>query len=74
MVKVNDEIYKQGDIPGCFYILKSCTCDVIVHGKKKENLQKENIFGDSDLLCGTDKEYTVKASIDCYVWVIEKKL
>ena len=72
-VKANDEIYKQGDIPGCFYILKSGTCDVIVHGEKKEILQKGNIFGDSDLLYGTDRECTVKASTDCYVWVMEKK-
>ena len=72
-VKANDEIYKQGDIAGCFYILRSGTCDIIVNGIKKDIIQKGNIFGDTDLLYGTDRECTIKASTDCYVWVMEKK-
>ena len=43
-VKANEEIYRQGETPGCFYILKSGTCDIIVNGEKKEILQKGNIF------------------------------
>ena len=72
-VKANEEIYKQGETPGCFYILKSGTCDIIVNGEKKEILQKGNIFGDTDLLYGTERQCTVKASTECNVWVMDKK-
>ena len=72
-VKANEEIYRQGQTPGCFYILKSGTCDIIVNGEKKEILQKGNIFGDTDLLYGTERQCTVKASTECNVWVMDKK-
>ena len=72
-VKANEEIYRQGETPGCFYILKSGTCDIIVNGEKKEILQKGNIFGDTDLLYGTERQCTVKASTECNVWVMDKK-
>ena len=72
-VKSNVEIFKQGDPAGCFYILRQGTCDIIVNGEKKEILQKGNYFGDTAILYGTNREYTVKASTDCYVWIMEKK-
>jgi cGMP-dependent protein kinase len=72
-VKANEEIYRQGETPGCFYILKSGTCDIIVNGEKKEIIQKGNIFGDTDLLYGTERQCTVKASTECNVWVMDKK-
>ena len=72
-VKANQEIFKQGDPAGCFYILRSGTCDIIINGEKKEILQKGNYFGDTAILYGTNREYTVKASTDCYVWIMEKK-
>ena len=72
-VKSNVEIFKQGDPAGCFYILRQGTCDIIINGEKKEILQKGNYFGDTAILYGTNREYTVKASTDCYVWIMEKK-
>ena len=72
-VKANVEIFKQGDPAGCFYILRSGTCDVIVNGQQKEILQKGSYFGDTSILYGTYRECTVKASTDCYVWIMEKK-
>ena len=72
-VKANQEIFKQGDPAGCFYILRSGTCDIIINGEKKEILQKGNYFGDTAILYGTNREYTVKASTDCYVWIMDKK-
>ena len=72
-VKSNVEIFKQGDPAGCFYILRQGTCDIIVNGEKKETLQKGNYFGDTAILYGTNREYTVKASTDCFVWIMEKK-
>jgi len=71
--KANVEIFKQGDPPGCFYILRQGTIDIIVNGEKKEILQKGNYFGDTALLYGTHRECTVKTSTDCYVWLMEKK-
>ena len=72
-VKSNVEIFKQGDQAGCFYILRQGACDIIINGEKKEILQKGNCFGDTALLYGTNREYTVKTSTDCYVWIMEKK-
>jgi len=72
-VKPNVEIFRQGDPAGCFYILRQGTCDVIINGEKKEILQKGNYFGDTAILYGTNREYTVKTSTECYVWIMEKK-
>ena len=72
-IKSNVEIFKQGEPAGCFYILRQGTCEIIVNGEKKEILQKGNYFGDTAILYGTYREYTVKTSTDCYVWIMEKK-
>ena len=72
-VKSNVEIFKQGEPAGCFYILREGTIDVIINGEKKDILKKGNYFGDTALLYGTNREYTVKTSTDCYVWIMEKK-
>ena len=72
-VKANTEVFKQGNPPGCFYILRQGTCDIIVDDEKKDILQKGNYIGDSALLYGTNREYTLKASTDCYMWVMDKK-
>ena len=72
-IKANTEIYKQGDQPGCFYILRSGTCDIIAHGEKKDTLQKGNYFGDTSLIYGNNRENTIKTTTECYVWVMEKK-
>ena len=72
-VKANAELFKQGAPPGCFYILRQGTCDIVVNGEKKDTLQKGAYFGDTALLYGTCREYTLCASTDCYVWVMEKK-
>ena len=71
--KANVEIFKQGDPPGCFYILRQGTCDIVVNGEKKDTLQKGAYFGDTALLYGTCREYTLRTSTDCYLWVMEKK-
>ena len=72
-VKSNVELFKQGEPAGCFYILREGTIDVIINGEKKDILKKGNYFGDTALLYGTNREYTVKTSTDCYVWIMEKK-
>ena len=72
-VKANQEIYRQGDAPGCFYILQSGTCDVLINGEKKQKLQKGNIFGETDILFGTNRDCTIKTTSDCNVWLMEKR-
>ena len=72
-VKANVEIFKQGQPPGCFYILKSGTCDIIINNEKKDSLQKGAYFGDTALLYGTSREYTLRTSTDCYLWAMDKK-
>ena len=72
-VKANVEIFKQGHPPGCFYILKSGTCDIIINNEKKDSLQKGAYFGDTALLYGTSREYTLRTSTDCYLWAMDKK-
>ena len=72
-VKSNVEIFRQGDPAGCFYILRQGTCDIIINGEKKNTLEKGSYFGDSAILYGTNREYTVKSSTDCDVWIMEKK-
>ena len=71
--KANVEIFKQGEPPGCFYILRQGTCDILVNDEKKDSLQKGAYFGDTALLYGTCREYTLKTSTDCYLWGMDKK-
>ena len=73
LVKSDVELFKQGDPAGLFYILREGTCDVIVNGEKKDTIKKGNCFGDTALIYGTNREYTVKTTSDCYVWIMEKK-
>lgn len=40
-IKSNVDIFKQGDNPGCFYILRGGTCDIIVDGEKRKLSKKE---------------------------------
>ena len=72
-VKTNVDIFKQGQPPGCFYILRQGTCDIIINNEKKDSLQKGSYFGDTALLYGTSREYTLRTSTDCYLWVMDKK-
>ena len=70
-VKPNVDIFKQGDAPGCFYILKEGTCDLIINGEKKESLQKGSCFGDTALLFGMNRDYGIKTTSEVEVWVME---
>ena len=72
-VNANVDIFKQGSPPGCFYILRQGTCELIVNGEKKEILQKGSYFGDTAIIYGTNREYTIRTTTDCYVWIMEKK-
>ena len=66
------EIFKQGDTPGCVFILSQGTCDLIINGEKKESLQKGSCFGDTSIIYGTNRDYTIKTTSECQVWLIER--
>ena len=70
-VKANVDIFKQGDAPGCFYVLKEGTCDLIINGEKKESLQKGSCFGDTALLFGMNRDYGIKTTSEVQVWAME---
>ena len=70
-VKANVDIFKQGDAPGYFYVLKEGTCDLIINGEKKESLQKGSCFGDTALLFGMNRDYGIKTTSEVEVWVME---
>jgi len=53
--------------------LRQGTCDILVNDEKKDSLQKGAYFGDTALLYGTCREYTLKTSTDCYLWGMDKK-
>ena len=71
--KPNVEIFRQGDTPGCIYIISQGTCDLIVNGTKKQSLQKGDIFGDSAIIYGTNREYGIKTTSDCQIWLMERE-
>ena len=73
-VKPNVDIFKQGDAPGCFYILKEGTCDLIINGEKKESLQKGSCFGDTALLFEMNRDYGIKTTSEVQVWIMESEL
>ena len=73
-VKSKTDIFRQGDAPGCFYILSNGTCDLIVNGQKIKALEKGDYFGDKAILYGTNREYTIKTTSDCLVWALEKDI
>ena len=70
-VKANVDIFKQGDAPGFFYVLKEGTCDLIVNGEKKESLHKGSCFGDTALLYEMNREYGIKTTSEVQVWVMK---
>ena len=72
-VKAKKEIFKQGDAPGCFYILSNGTCEMLINGAKVKTLEKGDYFGDRAILYGTNREYTVKTNTDCYVWLMDRE-
>ena len=71
-VQPNVEIFRQGDTPGCVYILSQGTCDLLINGEKKETLQKGTCFGDTSIIYGTNRDYTIKTTSECQVWLIER--
>ncbi len=66
-------IFKKGDPSGFFYILRQGKCKVILDGSTKKVLVKGECFGDTSLMYNTNRDYTVVASEDSFMWTMEKR-
>ena len=66
-------IFKQGEPSGFFYILRQGTCKIIVNGSTRNIIQKGTCFGDTSLMYNTNRDYTVVANEDCFMWTMEKR-
>ena len=66
-------IFKQGDPSGFFYILRQGTCKIILNGETRTIISKGTCFGDTSLMYNTNRDYTVVANEDCFMWTMEKR-
>ena len=66
-------IFKQGDPSGFFYILRQGTCKIILNGEPRKVISKGTCFGDTSLMYNTNRDYTVVANEDCFMWTMEKR-
>ena len=66
-------IFKQGEPSGFFYILRQGSCKIIINGETKRILKKGECFGDTSLVYNTNRDYTVIANEDCFMWTMEKR-
>jgi CRP-like cAMP-binding protein len=72
-VKPGKIIFKQGAPSGFFYILRQGTCKIILNGKTIKTIGKGDCFGDTSLMYNTNRDYTVVANEDCFMWTMEKR-
>ena len=72
-VKPGKIIFKQGAPSGFFYILRQGTCEIILNGKAIKQIKKGDCFGDTSLMYNTNRDYTVVAKEDCFMWTMEKR-
>ena len=72
-VKKGKIIFKQGDPSGFFYILRQGSCKIVVNGATRNIIQKGTCFGDTSLMYNTNRDYTVVANEDCFMWTMEKR-
>ena len=66
-------IFKQGDPSGFFYILRQGKCKVVLNGSTTKILEKGECFGDTSLIYNTNRDYTVVANEDSFMWTMEKR-
>ena len=66
-------IFKQGEPSGFFYILRQGTCKIILNGETRTIISKGTCFGDTSLMYNTNRDYSVIANEDCFMWTMEKR-
>ena len=66
-------IFKQGAPSGLFYILRQGSCNILLNGEVRRVIKKKGIFGDTSLIYNTNRDYTVIALEECFMWTIEKR-
>ena len=67
------EIFMQGMPPGYFFILSQGICEIIIDGEIKRIITNGSFFGELSLIYGCNKEYTIRAQTECYIWAMKKK-
>ena len=72
-IKENNEVFKQGDYPTYFYILKEGECDLYIDKEKKQSLRRGSLFGELSMIYNCYREYSIKTVTDCFFWTLEKK-
>ena len=72
-IKKDNDVFKEGDYPTYFYILKDGQCEVYIGEEKKQTLSRGNCFGELSMLYDCNRECTVRTITDCTFWTLEKK-
>eukprot|EP00929_Paragymnodinium_shiwhaense_P066786 TRINITY_DN33549_c0_g1_i2.p1 TRINITY_DN33549_c0_g1~~TRINITY_DN33549_c0_g1_i2.p1 ORF type:complete len:1983 (-),score=384.47 TRINITY_DN33549_c0_g1_i2:114-6062(-) len=73
-VKMNQPIFRQGDIGNDFYIIREGLVLVEIQGKKIRNLGMKDYFGERALLHHEPRSATVMAVEDCELWKMTKEM
>ena len=71
--KKGKTIFKQGAPSGMFYILRQGSCNLLINGEVRRVVKKNGIFGDTSLIYNTNRDYTITALEECFMWTIEKR-
>jgi signal-transduction protein with cAMP-binding, CBS, and nucleotidyltransferase domain len=72
-VQAGSIIFAQGSLGNFFYILKEGQVDLIINNNHIKTLTEGESFGELALLHGAARSGTIKASKDCFLWVLERK-
>ena len=72
-INANVEVFTQGQGPGYFFILSNGICEIITDGSVKKLVGAGTCFGELSLIYGCNREYTLRAQTECFVWAMEKK-
>ena len=72
-INANVEVFTQGQAPRYFFILSNGICEIITDGSVKKLVGAGTCFGELSLIYECNREYTLRAQTECFVWAMEKK-
>eukprot|EP00606_Chrysophyceae_sp_TOSAG23-5_P000659 GSChrysophyteH2.ASY1.ANO1.81.1 assembled CDS len=68
-----DDVIVEGEVGDKYYILEEGSCDIIINSETVGQLPKASSFGDLALMYNSPRAATIRASMDCTCWSLEKK-
>ena len=68
-----DDVIIEGEVGDKYYILEEGSCDIIINSETVGQLPKASSFGDLALMYNSPRAATIRASMDCTCWSLEKK-